>query len=76
MSVIEKIYKRQFNIECLQISPKANFKSSLDEAICHAEDAIEAGADIITLPEYCGGLKTEGYSFVPPFSSEESHPVL
>jgi len=71
-----KNYKRQFNIACLQISPKSSFKSSLDEAICHAEDAIEAGADILTLPEYCGGLKTEGSFFSPPFSSEETHPVL
>ena len=74
--MIEKNYKKQFNVACLQISPKADFKSSLDEAIFYAENAIEAGADILTLPEYCGGLKTESSSFSPPFSSEKSHPVL
>ena len=68
--------RRLINIACLQTKPRSDFKSSLDEAIALAEEAIEAGADMLTLPEYCGGLKTEGSAFAPPFESEESHPVL
>ncbi|HAF89807.1 MAG TPA: nitrilase, partial [Deltaproteobacteria bacterium] len=68
--------KRKFNIACLQTSPKPDFQSALEEAIVLAEESIEAGADFIALPEYCGGLKTEGYAFTPPFATEENHPVL
>ena len=68
--------KRKFNIACLQTSPKPDFQSALEEAIVLAEDSIEAGADFIALPEYCGGLKTEGSAFTPPFATEENHPVL
>ena len=68
--------KRQFNIACLQTRPRPDFKSALDEAITLAEKAVTAGADFLTLPEYCGGLKTEGSAFAPPFATEENHPVL
>jgi predicted amidohydrolase len=68
--------KRQFNIACLQTIPKTDFQAALDEAISLAEKATAAGADIITLPEYCGGLKTGGSAFAPPFETEENHPVL
>ena len=68
--------KRQINIACLQTRPRPDFKSALDEAITLAEEAVAAGADILTLPEYCGELKTEGSAFAPPFEAEESHPVL
>ncbi|MDE0792457.1 MAG: carbon-nitrogen hydrolase family protein [SAR324 cluster bacterium] len=68
--------KRQFNIACLQTSPRPDFQAALDEAISLAEKATAAGADIITLPEYCGGLKTAGSAFAPPFETEENHPVL
>ena len=68
--------KRQFNIACLQTSPRPDFQAALDEAISLAEKATAAGADIITLPEYCGGLKTAGSAFSPPFETEENHPVL
>jgi predicted amidohydrolase len=68
--------KRQFNIACLQTSPSPDFQAALDEAISLAEKATAAGADIITLPEYCGGLKTAGSAFAPPFETEENHPVL
>ena len=68
--------KRKFNIACLQTSPKPDFQSALEEAIVLAEESIEAGADFIALPEYCGGLKTEGSAFTPAFATEENHPVL
>jgi len=68
--------KRQFNIACLQTRPRPDFQTALDEAIALAEEAVASGADFITLPEYCGGLKTEGSAFAPPSATEENHPVL
>ena len=35
-----------------------------------------AGADLVCLPEYCGGLKSEGGLFAPPTAPEARHPVL
>ena len=68
--------KRSLNIACLQTAPQPDFQSALDEMIVLAEDAVEKGAEFITTPEYCGGLKTAGSAFAPPAASEESHPVL
>ena len=68
--------KRILNIACLQTRPRPDFQSALDEALGLAEQAIGAGAEFICLPEYCGGLKTEGSSFAPPSAHEDAHPVL
>ncbi len=53
-----------------------DFSTALDEAVLRAEVAVSVGAEILLLPEYCGGLKTEGRSFVPPAANETDHPVL
>lgn len=53
-----------------------DFASALDEALPLAETAIQAGADFLFLPEYCGGLKSEGSALVPPSAPEDKHPVL
>ena len=68
--------KRLIKFACLQTRPRPDFQTALDEALTLAEDAVEAGAEFITLPEYCGGLKTKGSAFSPPSSTEELHPVL
>ena len=67
---------RCVNVACLQTRPKPDFKSALEEALTLAEVAVGAGGELITLPEYCGGLKTEGASFAPPAAPEAEHPVL
>ena len=68
--------KRLLNIACLQTSPQPEFQSALDLAVSLAEEAVAKGAEFITTPEYCGGLKTQGPAFTPPSAPEESHPVL
>ena len=68
--------KRLLNIACLQTSPQPEFQSALDLAVSLAEEAATEGAEFITTPEYCGGLRTEGSAFTPPSAPEESHPVL
>jgi predicted amidohydrolase len=67
---------RPLNIACLQTRPRPDFQSALTEALKQAETAVGLGAELITLPEYCGGLRTEGAAFSPPATSEETHPVL
>ncbi len=67
---------RPLNIACLQTRPMPDFQSALDEALPLAEAAIDAGAQILFLPEYCGGLKSEDGLFRPPVADEQAHPVL
>lgn len=67
---------RPLDIACLQTRPRPDFRSALDEALPLAEAAAKAGADILFLPEYCGGLKTEGPAIAPPSAPEGEHPFL
>lgn len=67
---------RPLDIACLQTRPMPEFRSALDEALPLAEAAVKAGADILFLPEYCGGLKTEGSAVTPPSAPEATHPFL
>ena len=41
-----------------------------------AEAAVKAGAEFIFLPEYCGGLASEGAALRPPAAQEKDHPML
>ena len=47
--------KRQINIACLQTRPRPDFKSALDEAIALAEEAIDAGAEILRYRNIAAG---------------------
>lgn len=67
---------RPLHIACLQLEPKADFDSALREVILRAEIAIDVGAELLAMPEYCGGLETRGGAFVPPAALEHEHPVL
>lgn len=67
---------RPLDIACLQTCPRPDFQSALDEALPLAEAAEKAGADIIFLPEYCGGLKAEGSAIAPPSAPADKHPFL
>lgn len=67
---------RPLDIACLQTRPMPDFSSALIEALPLAQAAVKAGSDIIFLPEYCGGLKSEGSAVVPPSAPEASHDFL
>jgi predicted amidohydrolase len=67
---------RPFNIACLQTRPKPDFGTALNEALSLAEAARGAGAQMLALPEYCGGLRTDGALFAPPHARESDHPFL
>lgn len=67
---------RPLDIACLQTRPQPDFRSALDEALPLADTAARAGADIVFLPEYCGGLKADGAAVAPPSAPEGQHPFL
>lgn len=67
---------RSLTIACLQTRPMPDFQSAISEALGLAEEAVSKGAQLLCLPEYCGGLKTEGSAFAPPAAPQESHPFL
>jgi len=67
---------RPLTVACLQTRPQPSFQLALDEALLRAEVAVSVGAELLLLPEYCGGLLTRDGAFVPPAADEENHPVL
>ena len=68
--------RRPVHIACLQTQPKPDFETALLEALELAAIAVEQGAQVLFLPEYCGGIRTQGGMFAPPALPEASHPVL
>lgn len=67
---------RQSQIACLQTRPMPDFDSALAEALDLADAAASAGAEFLLLPEYCGGLKSDGAVLTPPHAPEAEHPVV
>ena len=67
---------RRLSIACLQTCPKATICEAIDEALPIAEEAVEAGADILFLPEYCSGLVSEDGVLKPPAAPEADHPMV
>jgi len=67
---------RPLDIACLQTRPRPDFGTALEEALPLAEAAVKAGADILFLPEYCGGLATDNGAVTPPSAPESNHPFL
>ena len=67
---------RLLNIACLQTRPMPTMESALTEALPMAEAAVRAGAQMLFLPEYCGGLMAEKARLCPPSRPESDHPVL
>ena len=67
---------REVRIGCVQTRPLATFDESIEEARGLGAGAVAAGAELVCLPEYCGGLKSEGGLLVPPAAAEAKHPVL
>ena len=67
---------QEVRIGCVQTRPLATFDEAIEEARRLAGDAVAAGAELVCLPEYCGGLKSENGLFAPPTAPEARHPVL
>ena len=54
----------------------ATMAEAIDEAMPMAASAVQAGAQMIFLPEYCGGLASDGAKLHPPSAPEAQHEVL
>ncbi|MEM8537945.1 MAG: carbon-nitrogen hydrolase family protein [Pseudomonadota bacterium] len=65
-----------FEIACLQTRPMQSFDEALSETLLMAEQAVADGAQMLFLPEYCGGLCTDGPAVAPPTAPEATHPYL
>lgn len=67
---------REARIGCVQTPALPTFDEAIEAARRLAGDAVAAGAELVCLPEYCGGLKSENGVLKPPSAPEASHPVL
>lgn len=67
---------RPLTIACLQTRPMPDFDSAIAEALGLAARAVADGAQLLCLPEYCGGLVEKDGVICPPSAPEKDHPVL
>jgi predicted amidohydrolase len=63
-------------IACLQIPARETAGAATEIAVELATQAMDQGATVLCLPEYCGGLRAEGERFAPPVLDEASHPLV
>ena len=63
-------------ISCLQTVPKETIDEALNEALDLAAVAIKNGSKFLFLPEYCGGIFSNGKLYVPPSEKETKHLFL
>jgi predicted amidohydrolase len=67
---------RQLTIACLQTTPVPDFAAAIGVALPLARQAAGGGAQLLCLPEYCGGLVSRDGVIRPPSAPEADHPVL
>lgn len=67
---------RSLTVACLQTRPMPDFESATTEALDLAAKAVAQGATLLALPEYCGGLVSDGPALNPPVAEDEAHPVV
>ena len=67
---------REVRIGCVQTPALPTFDEAIEAACRLAGEAVAAGAELVCLPEYCGGLKSDKGVLKPPAAPEATHPVL
>ena len=67
---------REVRIGCVQTPALPTFDEAIEAACRLSRDAVTAGAELVCLPEFCGGLATENGVLKPPAAPEANHPVL
>ena len=67
---------RMLHIACIQITAQPSFDTARDAALPLMQSAVAAGAKMLFLPEYCGGLATDGPAVAPPVADEDVHPFF
>lgn len=66
----------RFTAACLQLNSKRDIKDNIPEITTLLDDAVGAGADLITLPECTGLMEPNGEALRGKAPVEEDHPVL
>ncbi len=66
----------RFTAACLQLNSKRDIKDNIPEITALLDDAVRAGADLITLPECTGLMEPNGEALRAKAPAEEDHPVL
>jgi len=54
----------------------ATFEAAIAEALDLAREAVADGAQVLALPEYCGGLVSDGATLIPPVAPDGAHPFV
>jgi predicted amidohydrolase len=67
---------RPLTVACLQTRPMPDFETATAEVLTLAGQAVAEGAQLLALPEYCGGLVSEGVALTPPVAEDTTHPVV
>ncbi len=63
-------------IACLQTRPRATVEAAIAEAAPLVSRAIGEGAELLMLPEYAGGLASDGPRVAPPVAPDGAHPFV
>ncbi|MEL7117512.1 MAG: nitrilase-related carbon-nitrogen hydrolase, partial [Pseudomonadota bacterium] len=63
-------------VACLQTRPMASFDAAIDEALTLLDEAVARGASLVFLPEYAGGLASQGPKLAPPVAPDGAHPFV
>ena len=67
---------KTFNAAFIQFSARPEIETNLKTTIRLTREAAQAGAKLITLPEYFSGVRTEGHRVVPTAFRESEHPAI
>lgn len=67
---------RPLTVACLQTRARPDFDAALAECLPLVDQAVAQGAQMLFLPEYCGGLATDGPAVTPPCAPADAHPFL
>ena len=63
-------------VACIQTEPKNSIEDALEEALSLSSHAIDEKVDFLFLPEYCGGISSNGKLYTPPSEFEKEHLFL
>ena len=67
---------RRFNVACVQLCADTDLKENLRQATHLIEQACEAGAELICLPEYFAGIEPDDQLMLESAYDEARHPAL
>lgn len=63
-------------VACAQTRPQETLEAAISEAQRLVREAADRGAALAMLPEYAGGLASDGPRLVPPVAPDHAHPFV